>query len=85
MPFARLRAQIEEARSPAPFITCRGKTVQRKAWTDGSDHGLEVPLWMAIRCLYCGFWFCRSCAHKHFTGIGFHKERSEFEELKDGD
>jgi len=29
--------------------------------------GLKLPLWgMVFRCFYCGCWFCRKCAGKHF-------------------
>lgn len=29
--------------------------------------GTKIELWgMVFRCLYCGVWFCRRCAVKHF-------------------
>jgi hypothetical protein len=27
---------------------------------------LKRALTMAFRCLYCGIWFCMTCAEKHF-------------------
>jgi len=26
----------------------------------------KVNFWAMYRCLYCGFFFCRQCAQKHF-------------------
>lgn len=26
----------------------------------------DIPLVLSYRCLYCGQWYCRKCAEKHF-------------------
>lgn len=28
--------------------------------------GMLLPVHCLYKCLYCGCWFCRICAHKHF-------------------
>ena len=35
--------------------------------------GRKLPLWALYRCVYCGTWFCQSCAEKHFG-----KSRGEY-------
>lgn len=36
----------------------------------------RIPVTFAYRCLYCGVWFCQSCAELHFgeTRSGYHAE-----------
>ena len=46
-------AQWREAKGEQPFIHC-----------GGCDH--FIPMRFLFRCLYCGIWFCKTCAEDHF-------------------
>lgn len=48
----RLRLQMTEAIRCVGSITC--------------ECGTSLPVHCLYKCLYCGRWFCRVCAHKHF-------------------
>ena len=52
-----LRGQLEQAKRcekfPCVKISC-AKCAKR------------VSLFMLFKCLYCGLWFCKSCAERHF-------------------
>lgn len=48
----RVRAQFFEAMGPSPQVTC--------------SCGLCMPVRFAYRCLYCGEFYCQSCAEIHF-------------------
>lgn len=30
----------------------------------------KINFWYMVRCLYCGFFFCRQCAEEHFKSKG---------------
>ena len=60
---ARRNGQIMQAAKCEGEITCRGVLPEKD---DSADHGLKLPIWLAYRCLYCGFYFCQSCAESHF-------------------
>ena len=55
--------QWRELLSEIPHVTC---------WC-----GLKMPLRFAYRCLYCGEYYCQSCAESHF-GI----TRAKYQENK---
>ncbi len=48
----KLRMQMEQAICSHGDITC--------------GCGTSLPIRCMYKCLYCGCWFCRICAHKHF-------------------
>lgn len=60
----RLRFQLDCAILTG-FAKCLGPHPE-----DGSKpccpHGLRIPCWKLYRCVYCGFFFCESCAEIHF-------------------
>ena len=47
-----------------PMVTC--------------ECGLNMPLRFAFRCLYCGQWYCTTCAEIHFgkTREQYNKEKA---------
>lgn len=47
-------------------ITCMGTQPSRDSGKDHEECGKEIDLLFAYKCLYCGFYFCRKCAEKHF-------------------
>ena len=49
---AFVAAQWKQAKGPQPDVTC--------------GCGLKLPLRFAYRCLYCGQWYCQTCAEQHF-------------------
>lgn len=49
---AFVAAQWKQANGPQPDVTC--------------GCGLKLPLRFAYRCLYCGEFYCQSCAEAHF-------------------
>ncbi|MCX6896286.1 MAG: hypothetical protein NTZ16_12475 [Verrucomicrobia bacterium] len=71
---ARLASQLATVTRSTATVKCLGAFPNRCG--DYADHGLEIPLWKAIKCLYCGFYFCEACAAKHFG-----KTRKEFVHL----
>ena len=40
----------------------------------------DLPLHALFRCLYCGTWFCQSCAEKHFGKTREEYNRKHFSE-----
>jgi hypothetical protein len=58
-------AQWKQAKGPQSDVTC--------------GCGLKLPLRFAFRCLYCGEWYCQTCAEKHFG-----KTREQYNAEKDG-
>lgn len=60
---AFVRKQFEEAKGPG-HVTC--------------GCGLRLPLRFAYRCLYCGEFYCQSCAEEHFG-----KTREEYFKKKE--
>jgi hypothetical protein len=73
----RRSIQITDANKAWPEITCNGSNPENPFWTPRECHGLKVSLSNAIRCFYCGFYFCEDCAAKHFG-----KTKSEYEQMK---
>jgi len=64
----RLRQQLIQVVPCQTEVVCQGPFPNRCTAT--SSHGLSVPLWKAVRCLYCGFFFCEECAKTHFGQTG---------------
>jgi hypothetical protein len=52
----RLRRQMTEAVRCVGEVTC--------------ECGSSLPIHCMYKCLYCGRWFCRICAHNHFGSAG---------------
>jgi hypothetical protein len=77
----RLRKQAAQAMQPVARVTCRGAHPDNPEWTDDDDCGKTLPIWMMFRCLYCGFYFCQSCAEKHF---GKTRAQNNLEAIADG-
>jgi predicted nucleic acid binding AN1-type Zn finger protein len=46
------RRQFNQAKGIRPHVTCKC--------------GQTMPLRFAYKCLYCGEYFCQSCAEEHF-------------------
>jgi len=72
----RRRVQIEELAEivksakllavPRYQVTCQGTQPSRPSGVGHQRCGKVVSIEYAFRCLYCGFWFCQSCAEQHF-------------------
>lgn len=58
-----IASQWRQAKGPQPQVTC--------------ECGNCIPLRFMFRCLYCGAFFCQSCAEVHFgkTRIQYDAER----------
>jgi len=65
---AFVAAQWKQAKGPQPDVVC--------------GCGLKLPLRFAYRCLYCGEWYCQSCAEQHF---GKTREQYNAEKVGAGD
>jgi len=52
----KLRKQMEQAIRIVGDVTCQCGDV--------------LPMRCMFKCLYCGLWFCRICAHEHFGSEG---------------
>ena len=50
---AAAAAQWRESTGEQPKITCAGCQIQ-------------APIRFLFRCLYCGIWYCKTCAEDHF-------------------
>lgn len=70
----RLRIQLEQVIPCQTEVECQGPFPNRP--NADSSHGLRLPLWKAVRCLYCGFYFCESCARIHFGETGENVRRA---------
>ena len=65
---AFVAAQWKQAKGPQPDVVC--------------GCGLKLPLRFAYRCLYCGEFYCQSCAEQHF---GKTREQYNAEKVVAGD
>lgn len=64
--YKRYREQCTQAFAINGRIRCQGTQPSRP---DGREHkgcGKWVRIDHAYKCLYCSFWFCATCAEKHF-------------------
>ena len=59
-----IASQWRQAKGLSPKVTC--------------ECGLTAPLRFLFRCLYCGAWFCQTCAENHFNKSReqYNRERS---------
>jgi hypothetical protein len=48
------------------YVTCQGTHPARLSGEDHKKCGRRVSMANAYKCLYCSFWFCLTCAEKHF-------------------
>lgn len=74
----RLAVQTKAAMNTGK-VTCIGPHPEACDYRAHENHALELPLWKAVKCLYCGFWFCERCAGKHFgkTRAEYNAEREK--------
>ena len=48
------------------YVTCQGTQPSRLSGEGHKKCGKRVSMMYAFKCLYCDFWFCKSCAEIHF-------------------
>ena len=48
------------------YVTCQGTQPSRLSGEGHKKCGKKVRIQAAYKCLYCGFWFCATCAEVHF-------------------
>jgi len=48
------------------FVRCQGTQPSRPDGLGHEECRHVMPIDRAYKCLYCGFWFCTTCAEKHF-------------------
>jgi hypothetical protein len=58
-----VRGQLEELRAQGQGAPAEG---YGQVWVT-CPCGRHIALVAAYRCLDCGLWFCRDCAHRHFS------------------
>lgn len=68
----RLHFQLDTANVKG-FAKCLGSHPEN-AEQSCHPHGLRIPCWKLYKCLYCGFYFCETCAEVHFG-----KSRQQYE------
>lgn len=63
------------------YVTCQGTQPSRLSGEGHKKCSRLVRLMFAYKCLYCDFWFCKSCAGIHFgkTKEQHNKEMAEKE------
>lgn len=61
------------------YVTCQGTQPGRLSGDGHKKCGKRVSLSYAYKCLYCGYWFCATCAEVHFG-----KTREQFKAEQDG-
>lgn len=63
-------APKQELSTEETRVIVRKQIAQARKGKVTCECGVVAPLWLMYRCLYCGRYWCKSCAGKHFEKGG---------------